>query len=80
MLNLKTTPGPGEYTKPSSLSNIRYSMRQKSPKGFIGPILTTPGPGKYESISAINKENKFTTSKFKTYGVAIINPKHNNDV
>jgi len=33
-----------------------------------------PGPGTYESISGINKTGKFNVSKFKSYGVAIINP------
>jgi len=33
-----------------------------------------PGPGAYNSIAGINKEGRFNVSKFKSYGVAIINP------
>lgn len=39
-----------------------------------------PGPGKYESIPGLNEKGKFPISKFKSYGVAIINPMPNNSV
>ncbi len=43
-------------------------------------LIKTPGPGKYESVSGISEKGKFPISKFKSYGVAIINPLPNNSV
>jgi hypothetical protein len=55
-------------------------MREKTKQGFMSTFNKYPGPGKYESISGINEKGKFPISKFKSYGVAIINPTPNNSV
>ena len=50
-------------------------MRQRTKnEDFTIQNEVVPGPGAYDSIPGINKEGKFNISKFKSYGVAIINP------
>lgn len=68
-------PGPGTYRSRSTLSDIRYSMRPKTNNGFLSMLnKVAPGPGTYEKYDSISKSGKFVTSKFRTYGITIINP------
>jgi hypothetical protein len=50
-------------------------MRPQTNDGFLSKINKfAPGPGKYEKLDSMSKTGKFPISKFKTYGVPIINP------
>lgn len=47
MANLKTSgqiPGPGSYNKPSTISNIKFSMRTKG-SNIFSKSGEMPGPG-----------------------------------
>ena len=49
-------------------------MRQRTLDNMFDNKEKVPGPGRYESIVSINEKGKFPISKFKSYGVAVINP------
>jgi hypothetical protein len=52
-------------------------MRVQTNDGFLSKINKfAPGPGTYDKLDAFSRSGKFPSSKFKTYGIPIINPDH----
>lgn len=80
MGNLNKTPAPGQYKHETTLSTVKYSMRQKTNSEVFSSQVKVPGPGAYEYINALNEKNRFPVSKFKSSGVSVINPPHKQDV
>ncbi|CAD8109883.1 unnamed protein product [Paramecium primaurelia] len=75
-LNSKT-PAPGTYDLGSTLSDIRYTMRQRPKTNFM--VLTgkeIPGPGTYESLPAVNPVGKYPISKYNNSCATLFNPKN----
>jgi uncharacterized membrane protein len=82
--NTNKNPGPGNYHyNYSTLSDIKYSFTTgvRSDKNKLkDKELELIGPGKYKVVEGISKNGKYNNSKFKTYGIPIMNPLSNKSV
>lgn len=70
----KFTPGPGKYDSHSTLSNVRYTLRQKTDAGVLVSKMKTPGPGQYNAVPALTEKGDHFVSKFRSSGASVINP------
>ncbi|KAL4438449.1 hypothetical protein ABPG74_009488 [Tetrahymena malaccensis] len=69
-------PGPGTYKVNSTLSNISFSMRAKTPGQDEKNTnrKDCPGPGTYTNPLSMSANGKYPHSKYKNTGLAFISP------
>jgi hypothetical protein len=76
--NINKNPGPGNYNyNYSTLSDIKYSFTsgvRNDENRLKNKELELIGPGKYKVEEGISKNGKYVISKFKTYGIPVMNP------